>query len=363
LVAEPSAGFAVGTEVTLNSSSVVSGDKAIYAHKGKTIFVEMVALTDVPGYRERKAKAWEPLLPRKPAPDPVLDGAPLEEPVPFGAAADAGALPGAKPSATLRERLGLDGAGKEPPGPPGGGGAGPEPGGATAEDGDDVRTLWVVVDEQGVRHKPWKDVVVESWHEPFAPGEGQKLRGPSTVVQFLRAMDPDPRCWLEKWRQLKKLELSDRVMHELTPLVESLQAGGSYDCLNLPSLLSFEIIVRRIYQVTDAYANPGKISWANSKYFRGTVGIDEIVPQEMRSFVHRESRAEVELAAARARTQSLGGTPTPTGAAAQDGGGDGDGAWAAGGDSPAAPRGRGGKRGGGKGGGKTRNASSATQSL
>ena len=78
--------------------------------------------------------------------------------------------------------------------------------------------------------------------------------------------------------------------------------------MNIPSLLALEILVRRIYQVTDAYAVPGRISWANSKYYRGTTAIDEVVPAEMRSFVNRESRTEVELATARARQQTLAGS-------------------------------------------------------
>ena len=347
-------GFSVGTEVTLNPSSVVCGDKAIYVYRGKSIFVEMVPIASVAEYREKKAREWESILSRPPAPDPRIDGEPLD---------GDGSTPREKTSAfssALRSRLGLDPPDKDPP-------AGTEtsaeaPPSAADSSGDDVRTLWVITDEQGVRFKPWKDVVVESWHSPFGPGEGQKLRGPSTVVQFLRAMDPDPRSWLEKWRQLKKLEINDRVMHELTPLVESIYLGGCYDCLNMPSLVAFEFLVRRIYQVTDAYAVPGKISWANSKYFRGTSGIDEIVPQEMRSYVHRESRAEVELAAARSRTASLAGGMSPATGSSGDGLSEGDGGFGpTGGDAPAAPRGKGGgRKGGGKGGGRMRNAQPAT---
>ena len=78
-------------------------------------------------------------------------------------------------------------------------------------------------------------------------------------------MEPDPRTWLEKWRLTKRLELDDRVMHELNTLIDAIRSGGMYDCLNMPSLLSFEILVRRICQVTDTYSLPGRISWANSK--------------------------------------------------------------------------------------------------
>ena len=49
----------------------------------------------------------------------------------------------------------------------------------------------------------------------------------------------------------------------------------------------------------------GRISLANSKYYRGVAAIDEVVPSEMRSYVNRESRTEVELATARSRQQAL----------------------------------------------------------
>ena len=140
--------------------------------------------------------------------------------------------------------------------------------------------------------------------------------------------------------------------------------GCCYDCLNVPSLLAFEILARRIYQITDAYSVPGEISWANAKYFKGTTGIHEIVPAEMGSFVHRESRAEVELAAARPRQQSFsgggGGSPAK---GAWDGNGGGPGLPP--GDTPAASKAKGGGRagkGGAKSGGRTRNAGGAALS-
>ena len=155
------------------------------------------------------------------------------------------------------------------------------------------------------------------------------------------------RSWLEKWRLTKRLELNDRVMHELSTLVDAIHWGGMYDCLNMPSLLIFEILVRRIYQVTDAYSIPGRISWANSKYYRGVAAIDEVVPSEMRSYVNRESRSEVELATARARQQALSSGHIHA-AEEEDAGGSS----LPPGDGPAAPaRGGGYKRGGGRGAG------------
>ena len=235
--------------------------------------------------------------------------------------------------------------------------------GAPAPSDDDMRTLWVEVDDHGIRKKDWCDVVVESWHEPFAPGEGQKLRGPSTVPQLLRVLEPDPRSWLETWRLTKRLELNDRVMHELNTLIDANHWVGIYDCLSMPSLLSFEILVWRIYQVTDAYSVPGHISWANSKYYRGVAAIDEVVPSEMRSYVNRESRTEVELATARARQQALSSGHILV-AEEEDAGGSS----LPPGDGPAAPaRGGGYKRGGGRGAGgkagagKTRTAQPAAQ--
>ena len=138
-------------------------------------------------------------------------------------------------------------------------------------------------------------------------------------------------------------------MHELGTLVDAISAGGSFDCLKMPSLLSVEIVARRIYQVTDAHATPGRVNWSNSKYLKGTVGVEDIVPQEMRSFVHRESRAEVELATARARQQNLASGAVVGDAVADEGDAGGsplDGA------PPVAGGGRGRGKGGGKSGGR-----------
>ena len=331
LLAESVATLAAGTEVEMDPTCVVLGNKAIFVQGSLSAFAEQVALGAVPTYVADKKRAWSA--------EPPVDSP----------------EPSAPPSSILRERLGVPA--------PDAGGEPPSTQAPKTEDApEDIRTLWVDVDEHGIRHKGWKEVLVESWHEPFAPGEGARLRGPATTLQLMRALEPDPRTWLEKWRQIKKLEVTDRVMHELTVLIDAVQAGGCYDCLNLPSLLTFEILVRRIYQVTDAYSVPGRVSWANSKYFRGTTSVDEVVPAEMRSYVHRESRAEVELAAARSRQQSLsGGGAGAQQSAADDGLGvdDGGGPQLPAGDSPAAPRGKGARRGGGGRGQRTRSATAA----
>ena len=320
LIAETHAGLIAGTEVELSVGCVVLGHKGIFLKGAVQAFVEQVKISDVADFVEAKKKLWW-------APKP--DG---------------------PPSSQLRGRLGLPAAD--------GDGAAPAPAAVAAEEDDDVRTLWIDTDEHGIRKKEWSKVLVESWHEPFASGEGQRLKGPATTLQLMRVLEPDPRTWPEKWRQIKKLELNDRVMHELNTLIDAFQAGGSYDCLNMGSLLSFEILARRIYQVTDAYSIPGRISWANSKYFRGTASIDEVIPAEMRSYVNRESRTEVELASARARQQSFSGTAGAVAGAVDDD--DAAGALLAPGDFPAGPGGkRGGRKGGGKGGGRFRQASTA----
>ena len=80
----------------------------------------------------------------------------------------------------------------------------------------------------------------------------------------------------------------------------------------------------------------------------GVPSVDEVVPPEMRTFVNRESKVEVEIAAARARQTGSASSAAPalefddSGAVSHEAG-----------DRPAGG-GRGGKGGGQKGGGRTR---------
>ena len=75
----------------------------------------------------------------------------------------------------------------------------------------------------------------------------------------------------------------NRVAHELRVLVETLQAAGSYDQLNLGGLAELEIVARRVQLITEAYANPQKPNWDTSKFFAGTSAAGDAVSPKQKT--------------------------------------------------------------------------------
>ena len=97
------------------------------------------------------------------------------------------------PSSALRDRLGV------PPPAAGAAGAAPAAGASSppAVLDDEVRTLWADTDDHGIQRKEWRKVLVESYHELFAAGEGQLLTGPASTLALMRLMEPSPReCYI-----------------------------------------------------------------------------------------------------------------------------------------------------------------------
>ena len=128
------------------------------------------------------------------------------------------------------------------------------------------------------------------------------------------------------------------MWHELSVLAEVFWYGAMVDQLNLPGLICFEVLSRRLLAVIEAYADPSRVNWSSSKFFTGSAGLDDAAPTEMRTFVSKAARELQDLEATRQRGQTLA---HKQGGAAADDGGDGED------DGAAAGNGRGrGKKGG-----------------
>ena len=203
---------------------------------------------------------------------------------------------------------------------------------------DDSRTLWVDVDAHGLRRKVYEKCVLESFAVPY--GESSRIRGPPTTMhtmQYLLENGGDPRLWLEVFRTSKGIARSDRVWHELNVLVDMFWYGRMVDQLNLPALICFEVLSRRILAMIEAYSDPQRVNWSTSRFYTGTAGLDDAAPPEMRTFVSRSARELQDMEATRQRISTLAGKQSAGQGAGDGGGGDGGGA-------------EGGGRGGGKGG-------------
>ena len=176
----------------------------------------------------------------------------------------------------------------------------------TASGGEDVRTLFVDYDEQGVRWKIWRQVVKEStefaW--PDSPTDG-----PATVLHLLKMFDRvggDPRLWLDIWSRSKGVQEHDRVMHELRSWIELFYLGGVYDQLNMSSLAAFETAARRVQCIVDAYhLGADKQDWGNSKLFTEVRSADNLVSPALKTWAARKGKEEVEFQKARHQAKEL----------------------------------------------------------
>lgn len=183
------------------------------------------------------------------------------------------------------------------------GGGTPVPSEAAAEVQDDeVRTLSVDIDEQGDRFKEWRVVLKESRSYPW-PQVPIDL-GPWTLLDLMKAMGRnggDAQTWLTAWGRSKGLQDHDRVMHELRALVDTLYYAATYDQLNCPALLSFEILNRRICSLVEAHRSPSNPNWSASQFYEVTKTPDDVIPDTLRAHVTRKEKEHRELMDGRRR--------------------------------------------------------------
>lgn len=119
----------------------------------------------------------------------------------------------------------------------------------------------------------------------------------------------DPRLWLQMWLRTKHIETSDRTYHELKVLGDALFYAGTFDQLNIPALISMEVICRRIQAIVDAYSHPNRPSWENAKIFAGQGSPEDIASPSFRSYAAKRNKDELELLQARQKVRELRGSP------------------------------------------------------
>lgn len=266
--AEPLGGMVLGQEVSLNSETDVQcgSHHAMALRRGEWVKVDLIKMTEVETYADRRRAL-------------------------FGArAAGSGECP---QPLKAGDEVAED---------------------AAATSDQEVRTLWVDFDEHGDRYKRWRDVCKES----FTPNFEQKpLEGPSAGLHLIKHAERhggDPRLWLQLWLRNKHVETADRTYHEMKVLTDALFYAGTFDQINIPALMSMEVICRRIQAVVDAYNNPSRPSWENAKIFSGLGTPEDIVSPTFRNYATKKNKEELELMQARQKVRELRGTST----AAQD---------------------------------------------
>ena len=170
-------------------------------------------------------------------------------------------------------------------------------------DAEDVRTLWVLYDEQNERYRSWRQLVQDSSVHTFKDWPHQ---GPQTTLHTLKHFlrhGGEPKAWMELWLRKHSVSSTDRVAHELRTLVDIVWLGGTYDQLNVASLASFESAVRRIQTIVEAFANSagGAPQWDHARLYTGHVTADDLVCPDLRTWAAKRGKEEVELQQARAK--------------------------------------------------------------
>ena len=166
------------------------------------------------------------------------------------------------------------------------------------EDGqDDVRTLWVDFDEDVDRFKRWRDVCKECYAPNF-PVFDEKPIGPLTLLHFIKHAERhggDVPQWMQLWCRAKQNEPTDRVYREMRVLCDSLHFAGTHDQVNIPALMSMEILCRRVQSVVQAIrtARAGSMPrCSRARARRRTLSV-------FRTYSVKRNKAELELLQAR----------------------------------------------------------------
>lgn len=265
VAAEPLGGLILGQEVSLNHDSDVQvGDRTALAQRGNTwVKVELIPVREAADYAQKRVHLFVSSQPAKSPADRA------------GSSQDVQIATGDDPEA-----------------PHG-----------------DVRALWVDFDTHGERYKTWKDVCSES----FTPVlDSKPFEGPCTTLQLLKHTETqggDPRLWRQLWSRAKHIEPTDRTFHEMKMLTEVLYLAGTYDQVNIPGLMSLEVVCRRVQAIVDAYMNPSKPSWENAKLFTGQASPEDIVSPVFRTYAVKRNKEELELLQARQKVRELRGAP------------------------------------------------------
>ena len=160
---------------------------------------------------------------------------------------------------------------------------------------EDVKTLWIDVDGKQERHNEWRAVVQESYVERHLDSPV----GPDCCEHMLR-FGGSPRGWLEMWCREHYVDRKDRTYHELETLTEITMLGGAYDQLNMPSLMSFKKVSRRLQLIVEG-------PWRVARYNNGVSTLTDVVSHALRQYGTRQAKEEAQVGVARVRTRRCKG--------------------------------------------------------
>ena len=164
---------------------------------------------------------------------------------------------------------------------------------------EDVRTLWVSLDEHGQRWKEWKQVCREIQSHSFGDGWSECHEGSNCTFDLFRNWGrngSDPMIWLSQFLKEFDIGSKERTAIELKTLVRGLWLSGVDDQLNAPNLCCLEEVARRVCLLVEAYESGahGTPNWSSVKWFTSVHSSFNKVPVSMRSIAFRKAKEDLE---------------------------------------------------------------------
>ena len=148
-----------------------------------------------------------------------------------------------------------------------------------------------------------------------------------------------PRLRLQLWARTTQVDANERVMRELTCMVDLMFYASTFDRMNARALAGFEVLTRRFQTILDAYKVQGRTpNWQTALvYCWVTAAVNASAPElRQRGAWGAEEEFDLGTGARRARGLASTGAGASAGEEAQEG------------DVGGGPRGRGRGRGGGR---------------
>ena len=138
---------------------------------------------------------------------------------------------------------------------------------------EDVRTLPVLFERTGERFRSFEDAVSLMSEEQFAEEEWP-IEGPRSVLWWLkgnRRLGVTPVGRHQKWAHESGVAATDRSIHEHELLSSVIELAATVDQLNLASLASFEMLIRRIQFIEEAHViSPQAPMYEAAEHWLGT---------------------------------------------------------------------------------------------
>ena len=251
IVVVPAPGEFIGDQVSLPASGTKTlGALTLYQRRGETGCARRVKVEEAP-LVAGKLKEW--YRPREPPPDESASG---KNPVSADVLENHQGAPESRRRTSAGAAAGAD-----------------EPDAGDGGMADDLRILPVHYESGAERWRNLEDTLPLLTEEEF---EDWPIEGPRTMLYNVKTLRKRSQSWMqqhEAWLTRSGIRHSDRSVHEHRTLSRALEYMTCYDQLNVASLASAEVLVRRKALIEQAHSGrPDAPSYEGAEHFEGVAG-------------------------------------------------------------------------------------------